>query len=112
MGQCEALVQMLRSCNGPTQWLCLQLTVYYDGPYGSFTWQPAMPGWANVSYLSKWYVNLMGPWEGLCLPLTEHYVGLRDYAGPRDSLMQQLVVSLVGQCQLIVQMSCSCNGPT
>jgi hypothetical protein len=45
------------------------------------------PGWANASYLSKWYIDPMGPCEGLCLPLTEYYVGPHDYASLRDSLV-------------------------
>jgi hypothetical protein len=57
-------------------------------------------------------VYYTGLHEGLYLPLIEHYVGPCNYAGPHDSLMQQSVVSLVGQCQLIVQTSYSYNGPT
>jgi hypothetical protein len=69
--------------------------------YGS----PPCPGWASARHLSKCYAHVVDPRKGLFLLLTEYYVG------PCNCLVWQSGMSLMGQCEPIVQILHVCSGP-
>jgi len=80
--------------DGPMRTNCPNITVHQMGPCEGMHMRASRPLWANVSLSTRSVHSHCGQTLAATLLAT-------NYAGPHDSLVQQPIVCLMGQCELI-----------
>src|SRR5712691_1897420 len=97
MGQCEnIIVHPAAHCvlDGPMRANCPNIMVHETGPCKGLGTRASRPLWANSSSSARSVHSHHGP-TSAAIPLAANYVG------PRNSLVRQPAVCLMGQCELI-----------
>src|SRR5260221_50259 len=77
--------------DGPMRASCPNITVHEMGPYKGLGTRASRPLWANSSSSARSVHSLHGPTSAAILLAA-------NYMGPHDSLVQQPVVCIMGQC--------------
>src|SRR5712691_5168038 len=93
--------------DGPMRASCPNITVHEMGPCKGLGTRASRPLWANSSSSARSVHSLHGPTSAASLLAA-------NYVGPRDSLVQQPVVCLMGQCENIIvhpAAHCVLDGP-
>src|SRR5260221_239994 len=77
--------------DGPMRASCPNIMVHEMGPYKGLGTRASRPLWANSSSSARSVHSLHGPTSAASLLAA-------NYVGPHDSLVQQPVVCIMGQC--------------
>src|SRR5260221_3837354 len=83
--------------DGPMRASCPNITVHEMGPCKGLGTRASRPLWANSSSSARSVHSLHGPTSAAILLAA-------NYVGPCDSLVQQPVVCIMGQCELNVRL--------
>jgi len=80
---------------------CLNITVHEMGPCEGMHARDAWPLWANASSSTRSVHSHCGPTSAAILLAA-------SYVGPRDSLVRQPVVCMMGQCDYFARRHLTC----